>query len=185
MSARRKASCSKTRSHYGFVTPRRRTQRAGADLSSTVPPARYRIRLAAVCIYRPSAQRLRLANLSAVPGLSQGSDRRAVVGGLQPAESASQIMIDESSYEERMRITHKCSRRRFEQNVRIHLRFGFLNTGNDHLIFRRAVCRHCDDLVNYRGHFAAGRPHMGLRDPGSDSHSERLIVSYLCYAFQA
>jgi hypothetical protein len=162
MSARRKASCSKTRSHYGFVTPR---------FASIAPPSDF-----ASQICRPYRGCRKEA--TAEPSLAAFSLPNA-------GESAPQIMINESPYEERMRITHKCSRRRFEQNVRIHLRFGFLNTGNDHLSFRRAVCRHCDDLVNYRGHFAAGRPHMGLRDPGSGSHSERLIVSYLCYAFQA
>jgi len=73
MSARRKASCAKTRLHYGFVTPRRRTQRAGADLSSTVQPG---------SISNPFGSGLHLsrrrpatpaANLSAVPGLPQAA----------------------------------------------------------------------------------------------------------------
>src|SRR5258708_1798417 len=82
MSARRKASCAKTRLHYGFVTPRRRTQRAGADLSSTVQPG---------SISNPFGSGLHLSrrrpatpavNLSARTGAVP--DRRTVVGGLQP-----------------------------------------------------------------------------------------------------
>ena len=104
MSARRKASCAKTRLHYGFVTPRRRTQRAGADLSSTVQPG---------SISNPFGSGLHLSrrrpatpavNLSARTGAVPSSDRRTVVGDLQPPNdgtSGVQVMINGSLYEPR------------------------------------------------------------------------------------
>ena len=126
MSARRKASCAKTRLHYGFVTPRRRTQRAGADLSSTVQPG---------SISNP------FGSVSARTGAVPGSDRRTVVGDLQPPNdgtSGVQVMINGSLYEERMRITHKCSPRASRTSTRFHPPSGLIEGRHDPSSFRRA-----------------------------------------------
>src|SRR5258706_3130995 len=89
---------------------RRRTQRAGADLSSTVQPG---------SISNPFGSGLHLSrrrpatpavNLSARTGAVP--DRRTVVGDLQPPNdgiSGVRVMIHGSLYEEAMRIKHKCS----------------------------------------------------------------------------
>ena len=141
MSARRKASCAKTRLHCGFVTPRRRTQRAGADLSSTVQPG---------SISNPFGSGLHLSrrrpatpavNLSARTGAVPSSDRRTVVGDLQPPNdgtSGVQVMINGSLYEERMRITHKCSPRASRTSTRFHPPSGLIEGRHDPSSFRRA-----------------------------------------------
>src|SRR2546422_20072 len=87
MSARRKASCTKTLSHYGFVTLAAAPSVLALIRVRQSRQARYRVRSAAACTFiaRRSATSPMLKSVRRT-GPVAGIGRRTVVGDRQPAD---------------------------------------------------------------------------------------------------